>query len=522
MMNKNAMNELEFVGAAVQRVALLQFDNLLEDILALRLTIPNCKGQEMCSLPVSDKFYAYRKIWSFCLNNLYQYYLPNEKAFQFFGRVELTPYTLMLCRSKQTDFDKEGFSQRLAADFRVTVDNLESNIDYYLSQSDIDLSDIDKLPRNLRPKNIWDKLALYVRLINFPPLRSIARFVAIASLDLVDKLNAVHKTFMSDHTVTPPVGLPAPLHFSLRPFTPDFFGEHPLASLAEFECLRPFSEKLRTYKDQASSMKLQAEGFAICGHCGQEISDVEPPLYFKDYALVLHDGELASALGFEFMDYFEAQFRMVITKQFSDALLVQNSVSRPEGLILVEGQTEIEVLSVMALKMGISLYQTGIKLFNCEGKKNVMRYFQKFRKEYRDLPIVCLLDEDASLEYEEITRMIGSNKNKYEVFRLKKGTIEDIFPIASSIQALNQIYPGEDSNVINESDFDSNSDFIHNANRILWQKRQTKFDQKALFGRQAALLTSDEEMPPELKEVLDSVFSRVAASRPMRLKSNDM
>jgi hypothetical protein len=384
------------------------------------------------------------------------------------------------------------------------------------------LSDIDKLPRNLRPKNIWDKLALYVRLINFPPLRSIARFVAIASIDLVDKLNAVHKTFMSDHTVIPPVGLPAPLHFSLRPFTPDFFGEHPLASLAEYEGLRPFSEKIRTYTDQASSMKLQAEGLAICGHCGQEISGAEPPLYFKDYALVLHDGELASALGFAFMDYFEAQFRTVITKQFSDALLDQNSVSRPEGLILVEGQTEIGVLSVIALKMGISLNQTGIKLFNCEGKKNVMRYFQKFKKEYPDLPIVCLLDEDASLEYEEITRMIGSNKNKYEVFCLKKGTIEDVFPIDSAIQALNRLYPGNKDTVITLADFDCDSAFLHNANRVLWQKRQVKFEKKALFGVLATLLIPDAGIPSELRRVLSSVFARVEASMPMRLKSNDI
>lgn len=171
--------------------------------------------------------------------------------------------------------------------------------------------------------------------------------------------------------------------------------------------------------------------------------------------------------------------------------------------------------------MGILLHHTNIKLFNCEGKQRVAQYFAKFKKEYPGLPIVCLLDKDASREYEEITRLIGNDKNKYQVFCLKAGSIEDVFPIASSIKALNLIYPSDEGSVIDESDFNINRDFIHNANRILWQKRQTKFEKKTLFGLLVTRLTSDAEIPPELKEVLNSVFIRVEASRPMRLKSND-
>ncbi|HTY21552.1 MAG TPA: TOPRIM nucleotidyl transferase/hydrolase domain-containing protein, partial [Desulfomonilaceae bacterium] len=239
--------------------------------------------------------------------------------------------------------------------------------------------------------------------------------------------------------------------------------------------------------------------------------------HVREWAIVMRDKELAAAIGFVFIEEVEEQFRDDLSEIFANALPRLNQVSRPEGLILVEGQTEVGLLPATSLKRGLPLIQKGIKVFDCEGKQHMPKLFKKFKKEFPKIPIVCLLDEDAQEEWQEIERMVRGAKNKYAVVRLNRGTIEDVLPLHRAVQALNKLYPAEQVDEIRESDFDERLGFVENAKQVLWRRRQTSFDQKSRFGFLVGLCLEKGEIPPEVEEVIDSALLLVDASHPMRL-----
>lgn len=117
--------------------------------------------------------------------------------------------------------------------------------------------------------------------------------------------------------------------------------------------------------------------------------------------------------------------------------------------------------------------------------------------------------------------MLRGVKNKYAVFRWGKGTIEDLFPLHRSVQALNTLYPGEPETAILESDFEKNRSFLESVNDILWTKRKTTFQKKTSFGTLVALMLRKEEIPSEIVEALQVALLLIEASQPLRLRFSE-
>ncbi|MDD3473444.1 MAG: hypothetical protein PHS86_11720, partial [Syntrophaceae bacterium] len=108
--------------------------------------------------------------------------------------------------------------------------------------------------------------------------------------------------------------------------------------------------------------------------------------------------------------------------------------------------------------------------------------------------------------------------NKYAYYLISQGTIEDTFPIKYCVQALNIIYPDpENNNEIELADFDPDRDFIENADKVLLEKRQIRFDNKVAFGKWVALLTPGDEMPLVLREAILKAVSLIHACQPLKL-----
>ena len=161
------------MSAVIYRVALLDFDNLLDDVLSISFVEPSY-DQIRTDLGESDKFHAYQQFWGMTLGRLYKEYLPHrsppavEKA-----ALELTPFTFILCKLTASVFDekkfKDEFRKRECRVLGIEETEIESRLENYMSQLQIDLSPLDDLPPAIRPTAPWDKLILFRRLMNFPP-----------------------------------------------------------------------------------------------------------------------------------------------------------------------------------------------------------------------------------------------------------------------------------------------------------------------------------------------------------------
>src|SRR4051794_12740160 len=81
------------IKGTVNRILLFEIDSIVNTIVRLHIEKPS-EADEKLIMP--DKFYLYREIWKAILEILYAEFLPH-KAYTFDWKIEVSPYTLMLC-----------------------------------------------------------------------------------------------------------------------------------------------------------------------------------------------------------------------------------------------------------------------------------------------------------------------------------------------------------------------------------------------------------------------------------------
>lgn len=129
------------------------------------------------------------------------------------------------------------------------------------------------------------------------------------------------------------------------------------------------------------------------------------------------------------------QIRAELGIRASDALLKGGG----NCAILVEGSTEEDGFPVFLEMLGMSEFQLGIaivKLGGCDYQR--VASTARLLKAY-DIPCIVVLDQDAAKCAEDVRRaQKGELQNVREVFCLKRGAIEDYYPLDVVAEVINQ------------------------------------------------------------------------------------
>jgi len=147
-----------------------------------------------------------------------------------------------------------------------------------------------------------------------------------------------------------------------------------------------------------------------------------------------------------------AQIRTDLGIRASDALLKGGG----NCAILVEGSTEEDGFPVFMEMLGMSEFQLGIAIVNLDGSDyQRVASTAKLLKAY-DIPCIVVLDGDAAECARDVGRASkqGELSNVRQVFCLKKGTIEDYYPLDIVAEVINR-YLSPDEPVA-AADFDGN------------------------------------------------------------------
>lgn len=193
--------------------------------------------------------------------------------------------------------------------------------------------------------------------------------------------------------------------------------------------------------------------------------------------------------------------------QASDALL------RGGGncAVLVEGNTEEEGFPVFFEMAGMSEFELGIAIINMRGSDTTrVSGIARLLLAY-DIPCVIVLDRNAEQTEIDINREAEKSlKNIKRVFRLKKGNIEDYYPLEIVAEVINtQLSP---SSPVTVEEFDEDkfgADRISDFRKIMHEHNAGKSEGflKQQIGIVGTRLLKERDYPldDEIKEILNTV-----------------
>lgn len=517
-MNEVILHILEELDFMLKQINSLEFDDLLDVIIQNSVKNEDGSAMNPNDLAVTDKIFLRNQIWDRALANLYKYFLPNLEPPPPLEGIEITPYTVMLCRLVPRPFDGQEIYKTFHKDLKLDFLQFEIAPEKAFREANLQICLLEDLPPNIRPNDIFDRLGLFVRLMNFPPLTALNEFFDSVFRQLSASIGLLRSFILKPEYPDIEIALRGPLHYTKNPFTPDLLKTISLSELASNAYLQEHESELIRLANQAATLSLRIEGTSVCSSCGDDAQGFEAPLQLKEWYLISQNTRIFNKVAFIFLDDMQKRF---LAQESERLISVIWGITKPEktrGFILVEGKSDVNVCRILAWKLRLPFHSIGITIVDCEGKNSMADKFLQLKKIYPKLPIVCVLDKDGESEREAIERMIRGQRNKYAYYLISQGTIEDTFPIKYCVQALNIIYPDpENNNEIELADFDPDRDFIENADKVLLEKRQIRFDNKVAFGKWVALLTPGDEMPLVLREAILKAVSLIHACQPLKL-----
>ncbi|BDB19263.1 hypothetical protein cym2001_26280 [Pseudomonas sp. CYM-20-01] len=494
---------LKSLEVTLQSIALHGFDHLMDSMIqSVSMIEGTCTG-----LVPTDKFLLYREFWAQAMRRLYENYLPGVK-YEFAWRLEVTPYSLMLCSLSDGNVASSAFAA-IEEHLKVPHSAIDDNYELVKEYLNFDRLGLDGgleefLPADLVPGTRSRQLNLIFRLMNFPPLEELSVFFQLYRGVTVQGLGEISSAF------------------TVRKITPDAVGLELSGALAQtYYCLEHsvfrdlgleglekklnddrFTKDFSAIREQAHLYPPHLVDSFICPCCGLD-QEMKLPEEIAQYMLLMQNRELIRRLGLLFFDFYLSSYTRRVVEGFGNFVSGLNSVKRPRCLILVEGDTEEISIPLIALRRGVIFAKYGIKVYNSASKQKLYADFLSNMQKYPNLKLVCLLDSDARKEREGIARKVKGNKNKYHLTYIERGAYEDLFDLESSVAVLNEIYPDGEKIVV--GDFDPSKTFDKNVDRVLHEKKKAKFN-KVDFAKKISVLVESDKIPSEIIEVIESAI----------------
>lgn len=498
--NQILINE-KIIKLIVDRILLFQFEGLMIDTIKT-VAVPEKEGV-FDELLIPDTFYLYQKIWNDTLKSLYKKYLP-EIDYTKNWVCEITPYTFFCVNN----FSNKDYKDIVVNDFTYKTDKKENEIESSLELLKEGLSKmgfdennpLQVISDELLPASNIERFGLLYKLMDFPPLTELAIFYNSVYQKYTKRLETLSPLFSGDKkTHFESLNFLMPFHFTLLPFNHSIFKKYGIDKFLEIPKLSQYKDDFELIRKKANESKGLNKGNIVCPCCG-EISTIEVPIDALEYKLILENEKIANDIGFIFHSEFSENLINSLAESLSKFMEDINKIDAPNCLILVEGESEEYTLPILALRTKVSLSKEKILVYNSKSKSKVYADFLSFREKFPNLKIVCVLDEDATTEKQDIERLVKDNKNKYELIYIKKGAFEDLFPIELTVNLLNELYP--DGADILVTDFDKSKNFDQNIKKILFTKKKAAFD-KVKFAKAIAFKLKSEDYPEEINRIFE-------------------
>ena len=499
---------LHIIKGSLNRIILFEFDSILNHLIRLHIEVKTDESSTENAdetLIITDKFFIYRNLWKAVLETLYSNHLPNIN-YSFDWKIEVTPYTIMLCELSKDIIKSEKEIEHLKTLTKFTDEDIESNfedISDKIGLKKIEVYDYLKniLPQDLFPTKRKEQLLLLFRLMNFPPLEELALFFSRYNSSLKEELSQLSVAFTGiEESKIPDFGMSEPLHYSTFHFGHKLFEKHKINGFLEKTELQEYKQDFETIIQNSNKNISEFKDEIICPCCGKK-QTISLPKEILQYKLLLKQRQLSKRIGLSFITEFTKEFKSNLSEKYYNFLPNLNKVDNPKCIILVEGESEEISIPLLSFRKRFILSQKDIQVYNSKSKQKLKEDFFNFKDKYPNRKIICLLDSDAIKERDDILRVIKDNKDKYRLIFIEKGTFEDIFDIQFSIKIVNDLYPDGDD--IELSDFDQNKDFLSNIKKIMHFKKKAQFD-KVLFAKTISLKIDVEIIPKQIIEILET------------------
>lgn len=493
-------SHLPIIKGTLNRIMLFEIDSIMNYLIRLHIENPP-KADEV--LLVTDKFYIYKNLWGAVMNTLYEKYLPMIK-YEFKWELEVTPYTLMLCDLTKDQADGIELGKTKAT-LKIIDSEIERDFTAVLLQLGFDKIGLGdglkgRIPDKYLPASKREHLNLIFRLMNFPPLTELSLFLGLYNNVIKAQFEKLSTGFSGvDASKVPNFGMSESLHYSFFHINHETFKKHGIEAFKNHPALSSFGAEFDEIKKKAEEHKDKFTDTYICPCCGEK-QEVSLPEEILQYKFLLEKQHLSKIVGLLYLDEFTQKFKENLSEKFYSFLPEINRVDNPDCVILVEGESEDASIPILSFRTRFILSQHNIQVYNSKSKQKLREDFFSMKNNYPNRKIICLLDSDAKKEKEDIERVIKDHRNKYRCVFIEKGTFEDLFDLAISIEVLNSLYP--DGELITQADFDPNKDFLSNIGKIMFHKKQAQFD-KVVFAKTICLRIDTEKLPKEIVEILE-------------------
>lgn len=228
-----------------------------------------------------------------------------------------------------------------------------------------------------------------------------------------------------------------------------------------------------------------------------------------------------------FVDLVELQNTWVVTKTAKESVVSRlaqpedlqrlmyelgirpSDVFFPNGIIFVEGYTEATVLPILAEKLGVSFKAHSINVIPIRGKGSGKYHLSTWVDAVgrSNLRYFMVLDKDAEGEAEKLRQWLKREQN---LFILKKGPIEDYYPLQRVKEALAELYdlqPDEDETKRLQSESKAAE-----IEKILRNRKVELTGWKVMVGRLVATRMERFEIDDEIVRILERIRSNLPAS----------
>ena len=186
--------------------------------------------------------------------------------------------------------------------------------------------------------------------------------------------------------------------------------------------------------------------------------------------------------------------------------LVPSDIYLKDFILFVEGETEKEIIPILGEKIGYEELIENIGIIPIGGGSQLKNYLKIWIRLLDIVPGVeylVLLDKHSEYLIPDLIRELQIDNEKLLI--LKKGSIEDYYPINIIVKAFKDLFGIE----IKEEDIRESEPREKEIERILKEHEKLQRGWKINIGRYVALELSEDQVPEEIKIIFQKVKERL-------------
>ena len=176
-------------------------------------------------------------------------------------------------------------------------------------------------------------------------------------------------------------------------------------------------------------------------------------------------------------------------------------------VLFVEGDTEKEVIPILAEKLGLEDIIDRVIINPIGGGGKLESHFRIWLGILNILPIeyLVLLDKHSEMHVVEVIKKLNLDSSRFYIF--EKGSIEDYYPVELVIKALKDLFGIE----IKEEEIILGIPMDKTIEHILDKYSKKRRGWKVDIGKYVASQMAEEQIPKEVKEILGRIKKQIGS-----------